>query len=156
MAKTETKTEEKTNKNLDVRKIKRSLKCKFSDSEVLQLGRDLAEKTEQYGQLEADKKQVTKDFDAKLAEVDAQIRSASGKVQCGYEYRAVDCTETLGEPDDNKKTVRRMDTGEIIEVRELSAEEKQRLLDFRSEQPADAAKLAELLPLNKNLDVPSP
>lgn len=62
------KAEKTVAKTQDVRRIKKSLKCKFTDAEVLQLGRDLAEKTEQYGQLEADKKQVTKDFDAKLAE----------------------------------------------------------------------------------------
>lgn len=150
------KTDKTVVKTQDVRRIKKSLKCKFTDAEVLQLGRDLAEKTEQYGQLEADKKQVTKDFDAKLAEVDAQIRSASGKVQCGYEYRSIDCTETFGEPDAAKKTVRRLDSGDIVEVRELTDEEKQRHLNFLQDQPADDAKLAELLPQKENNDVATP
>lgn len=119
---------------LEVRKIKRSLKCKFTDAEILQLGKDLAEKTELYGQIEADKKQITKEFDAKLAEAEAQIRSASGKVQSGNEYRSVDCTETFGEPDESRKTIRRLDTDEIVEVRELTTEEKQRTLDFAKEQ----------------------
>ncbi len=142
-------------KQQDIRRTKRSLKCKFTDAEILQLGRDLAEHTEKYGQIEAEKKQMTKQFDATLAEAEAAQRSASGKIQSGYEYRSVDCTETLGEPDDNKKTVRRLDLAEIVEVRELNEEEKQRLLDFRADQPADAAKIAELVHA-KNNDVPTP
>lgn len=142
-------------KTVEIKRVKRSLKCKFTDAEVLQLGKDLAEKTEHYGQLEADKKQVVKDFDAKLAEVDAQIRSASGKVQCGYEYRNIECTEAIGEPTDNKKTVTRLDTMEVVEVRELTDDEKQRHLNFLSEQPASKEKIAKLLP-KENLDVPTP
>lgn len=150
------KTDKTVVKTQDVRRTKRNLKCKFTDVEILQLGRDLAEHTERYSQIEADKKQMTKEFDAKLAESEAASRSASGKIQSGYEYRSVDCAETLGEPDDNKKTVRRVDLAEIVEVRELNEEEKQRLMDFRDDQPADAAKLAELLPEKENLDVPTP
>lgn len=154
MSKTE-KTAARKPATLEVRRTKRNLKYKFTDSEILQMGKDLAEKTESYGQFEADKKQVVKEFDAKLAEVEAQIKSVSGKVQSGWETRSIECSETFGEPDDTKKTVRRLDSNEIVEVRELDDSEKQRVLDFRSEQPADDAKLAELLP-SKNHDVPTP
>jgi hypothetical protein len=119
---------------LEVRKTKRTLQCKFTPPEILQLGKDLAEKTNLARQIEAEKKQVVKQFDARLAEVEAQINQASNNIQAGYEYRTVDCTETIGEPDESKKTVRRLDLGEIIEIRELSSEEKQRALEFENAQ----------------------
>lgn len=125
-------------KKLEVRKNKRSLKCKFTEPEILALGRELAEKNELASQLEAEKKRVVKEFDAKVAEAEAQIQLASGKIQSGYEYRMVECSETFGEPEDNRKTVRRLDLNEIVEVRELSAEETQRVLDFEKEKGAEA------------------
>jgi hypothetical protein len=121
---------------LEVRKLERTLKCVLTPEEILTLGKDLAEKTQLASQIEADKKRVVKEFDAKIAEADAGIQLASGKIQNGYEYRTVKCTETIGEPDENKKTVRRLDTGEIVEIRELNAEEKQRVLEFEKEQAA--------------------
>lgn len=129
----------KPQKKLEVRKLKRSLKCKFTEPEILALGRELAEKNELASQLNAEKKRFVKEFDAKVAEAEAQIQLASGKIQSGYEYRSVECSETLGEPDENRKTVRRLDLNEIVEVRELSAEERQRALDFEKEGEAELA-----------------
>lgn len=124
---------------LEVKKSKRTLQCKFAPAELLQLGKDLAERTKLYSQTEAEKKQVTKQFDAKLAEIEAQIQQLSNNLQSGYEYRSVDCTETVGEPEENRKTVRRLDTNEVVEVRELTNDEKQRKLEFEKEQEKPAA-----------------
>lgn len=123
----------KKSEKLEIKKVKRTLQCKFTRDEILLLGRELAEKTSLSKQIEADKKQVVKQFDARLAEVDAQISQISNNIQTGYEYRSVDCTETLGEPEESKKTVRRVDLGEVVEVREMTSEEKQRSIDFEKE-----------------------
>jgi hypothetical protein len=119
---------------LEVKKTKRSLKWTFTEAEITALGRELAEATGQATQLDAEKKQVVKEFDAKIAQVESQINLSTTKIQSGYEYRSVDCTETYGEPDASRKTVRRLDLNEIVEVRELSNDEKQRVLDFEKEQ----------------------
>lgn len=119
---------------LEVLKTKQSLKCIFTEQEILKLGKHLAEKTARKSQIEAEKKTVSKQFDAQIAEVEAQIEQDTSHIQSGYEYRNIDCTVTYGEPDATQKTVRRMDTGEIVEVVTLNGEEMQRKLNFEREQ----------------------
>ena len=65
------------NPELEVRKIDRTLKCLFTEPEILALGKELAEKTQLASQIDADKKRVVKEFDAKIAEADAGIQLAS-------------------------------------------------------------------------------
>lgn len=76
-----------------------------------------------------------------IAESEAQIELATGNITSGYEYRLVECEETLGAPDANKKTIKRMDTGEVVCVENLSPEENQRVLDFEKEQQANGEPL---------------
>lgn len=122
---------------LEIRKSKRQLKCQFTSDELLSIGKTLAEKTARVAQLEADKKQAVKQFDAQISECEAQISLASGHIQSGYEYRLVDCEETLGSPDGNKKTVKRLDTNETVGVETLTSEENQRVMDFANEQQSN-------------------
>ena len=122
---------------LEVRKVKHTLKYQFNDAESLAHGRHLAEVSEQARQIEADKKRVVKDFDAKLAQAEAEMSLVGNKLTSGYEYREVECTETFGEPDDTKKTIRRHDSPAgpvVVAVKELTNEEKQRTLEFAKEQ----------------------
>lgn len=123
----------------EVRKSKRYLQCKFAHDELFSFGKTLAEKNALNKQVEADKKSLVKQFDAKLAEIASQVDQISNFLQTGYEYRHVDCIETFGEPDRVKKTVIRTDTGETVEVVPMSPEEMQRVLDFEKEQSEIAA-----------------
>lgn len=129
----------KSKPQLEVKKTKRSLKCTFTEKEITQLGRELAEATTRATQLDAEKKQVVKEFDAKIAQADSEINLCTTKIQSGYEYRTIDCTETFSEPNEHFKTVRRLDLDEIVETRELTSDEKQRVLDFEKEQDEQLA-----------------
>ncbi|MDR1190636.1 MAG: hypothetical protein LBK60_03090 [Verrucomicrobiales bacterium] len=53
----------------------------------------------------------------------------------GYDYRDIECEETLNEPV-GRKTVRRLDTGAVVKVEELNDVERQRPLAFEEEPKA--------------------
>lgn len=122
-------------------KIKQSLKCIFTEPEILKLGRSLAETTERKAQTEAEKKTVVKQFDARIAQAEAEIAQATSNIQSGYEYRNVECTVTYGEPDATQKTTRRLDTLETVEVRAMTGEEMQRKLNFQKEKNKETASM---------------
>lgn len=120
----------------EVRKETRNLQYKFSPDELRQLGRDLAEAQIQMRQLEDDKKRVADEWKARISGKDAEIALLSNMVRSGYEYRDIPCEAVLNEPV-NKKTVRRLDTGEVVGVYDLTDSEKQRTLQFENEENAE-------------------
>lgn len=113
---------------LETKKSKRYLRCNLTEAEILQAGKDLADRTVELRSLEEDKKRVTSDFGAKIAAKEADISTLTNKMQSGYEFRNVTCTETLGVPTPEKKRVIRDDTGELVAIEELRSGELQREL----------------------------
>jgi len=130
---------DKTLDSRDVKKSKRNLRCKFTDPELLKIGQELAEKTTELNALELDKKRVTSDFGAKIKAASAEIMLLTNKIQTGYEFRMISCTEILGRPDPTKKTVIREDLEEIIGIEDLTAAEFQRELLTISPEPNPSA-----------------
>lgn len=118
----------KTRKVVETKKSKRHLRCQLTKEELLQAGKDLADRTSELSGLQEDKKRVVSDFTAKITSKEADISLLSGKVQSGYEYRMVTCTERLGVPKPDKKTVVRDDTKETVGVEDMSSSEMQKEL----------------------------
>lgn len=119
---------------IEIRKTKLSLKCHFTEAEVLQLGKDLAQASANAAAIEDELKTVTAQVKAKLAEQEAQVASNTSKIQSGFEYRQVDCEVRLGDPKPTKKTIIRLDTNAVVEVRDLSSEEHQYMLKLEQEE----------------------
>lgn len=130
----------KAPQRIETRKLVRFLKCQLTPTEILEAGRQQASKHTEYVRVESDRKRVADDFKAKLSALDAEIGSLAGKIECGYEYRNVDCVATLGVPRPGKKRVVRLDTNEEVGVEDMTPEEMQRdliALDAaRDEAPA--------------------
>lgn len=128
-------TQKKANVTADTetKKENLNLQYKFSPDELRQLGRYLAESQIQLRQLDDDRKCVVDEWKARISAKEAEIVSLSNKVSSGYEYRDISCEITLNEPI-NKKTARRLDTGEVVWVRDLTDSEKQRTLQFENEE----------------------
>ncbi len=117
----------------ETKKENLNLQYKFSQDELRDLGKELAESQIQLRQLDDDRKRVADEWKARISAKEAEIASLSNKVSSGYEYRDIPCEITLNEPI-NKKTARRLDTGETVWVRDLTDAEKQRTLQFDVEE----------------------
>jgi len=121
MAKKKIETQDK-----NIRKFKetRTLKVKLTDPEVLEFADQLARSVDESTRLEEEKKALTDSFKAKITEVEAKIQKLTNYVRNRYDYRPVDCEQTM---DNNKGTsvIVRIDTNEVIEERNLTYEERQ-------------------------------
>lgn len=104
--------------------VKKSLKYTFTQAEILELGSDLAREYAARTEAEANKKEVDAQLKAEIESHAAKAESLSRKLNNGYEYRDVECNEIF---DYVQKTLslERLDTGEIIYIRQLSVEELQ-------------------------------
>jgi hypothetical protein len=122
-----------TTADTETKKENLNLQYHFSQDELRDLGKKLAESQIQLRQLDADRKRVADEWNARISDKEAEITSLSSKVSSGYEYRDIPCEVTLNEPV-NKKTARRLDTGETVWVRDLTNAEKQLTLQFDAER----------------------
>lgn len=110
--------------------IERHVKYIFTDPELLQIGKDLADKSNALQELNGAKKRVTSDFGAKIAAAESEIGILSRNISTGAEYRMVKCSQELNSPVLGKKTIRRNDTFEAIETVDMTQEEMQTTLEF--------------------------
>lgn len=115
-------------KNAETEKM---LRYEFTQSELLEIGKKLAEAANKKAQLESDKKRVVADFGAQLAKVDSEISSLSTNISSGYDLRMVKCFIEFNSPCIGKKTVYRGDTGITVEVLEMTKDEMQEELAFK-------------------------
>lgn len=108
--------------------ITKSLKHIFNDAELLQIGKDLADKANELASLEDDKKRVTSDFKAKIDTVTAEIGIMSRNISTGNEYRMIKCSQAFHVPHPGKKTITRLDTFEVVQISDMTTEEMQQHL----------------------------
>jgi len=112
--------------------VEETLKYTFTEKENLENGRRLGEAHEELQCIQDDKKRLVDEFKAKESAKDAEITSLSGKVRSGYEYRPIKCEVTYNDPKVGIKTLRRLDTMEVVWQREMTEDEKQLGLDLES------------------------
>lgn len=113
---------------IETKKIKRFLRVNLTKDELLDAGKNQADKLQELGRLENDQKRVAMDFKAKISALEADTHSLSNKISTGYEFRDVTCTAFLGDPKPEKKRIVRDDTNEQVGIEDMSAEEMQREL----------------------------
>jgi hypothetical protein len=122
---------------LETKKGKRWLRCNLTSTELLAAGKAQADAAMNLIALENDRKRVADDFKAKVSAVESTLQVLASTVSTGYEYRNVTCTETLGVPECDKKTVTRDDTGEQVAVEDMTQADLQReLLKMDEDEPA--------------------
>lgn len=118
-------------------KTERYLRCHFTDAELLTISKEMSQNVAQKTQAENDKKRMAKEFDARIATMDAAIDLASEKVRSGYECRNVACSVTYNAPKPGMKEVRRDDTFEVVEIVQMTAGELQEELPFAEAKPGE-------------------
>ena len=131
MAKLKTKQETKNSR--------RWLRVNLTREELLAAGKLQADKSLELGVIEGDRKRAADDFKAKTSALEAELTSLAGKISTGYEFRYVPCTEYLGQPEADRKTVVRNDTGETVTVEQMTESEMQRELIAGDKAEAEAA-----------------
>lgn len=100
------------------------LKCIFTEEEVREMSNDLARKISDLDNAQARKKETVKSIDSDIASIEAKIKELARKVNDKYEFRGVKC-KTVIDYEKKKKTITRLDTGEIHLEKDLTEEECQ-------------------------------
>ena len=108
----------------------------FNDPEKLILGKELGEHNNALVSVEGDKKRIVADFSAKIAALESEVQSLSGKITSGYEHRDLPCTATFNDPKTGKKTVRRDDTKEVVGIEDMTESDLQTNLPLEGEPEA--------------------
>lgn len=108
--------------------ILRDLRHTFPQPERVRLAEDLAHEMIQLYQLEQEFAKLKAAHAAKVAERESTIRDLSRKLCEGWEYRDVKCKVLWNDPEDGKKSIVRLDTGEVVAVEDMSFEERQGVL----------------------------
>ena len=109
--------------------ITQRLKCILTDEEVKKAAKELSACTDELKMLEEEKKSMSDNFKSKITACEAQQSLSSAFVRDEYEYRRVDCNKILDYKTKNVQVVR-TDTGEVIEDRDMLADEMQKEMDF--------------------------
>ena len=123
--------------------IKEYLKCQLTEKEKTELSAKIAKAISDRAGAEAKLKEVNTSIKAQIAKLEAEISEKALQINNGYEYRNVECRM---EKDYRLGTVTltRLDTGEVIRERPMTAEERQ------MELPGDKKeKLARTKPSTK-------
>lgn len=94
---------------------KRWLRYDFSAVEVHDLSLEMANKTQELSQVDAEKKSVTSGFKNKIDILKVSVNSLADKVASGYEIREVQCDIEYHKPKQGMKTLTRKDTNVKIE-----------------------------------------
>ena len=116
--------------SIKTQKGKIYLPCKLTQKEIYEAGKSLADalkkKTEHEVRLETFKQQVK----AEITSAEGEAQKFQGLVSSEIEYRMVD-VETRFDFKTGRASVVRMDTGELLKTREITDEERQRLLPLQ-------------------------
>jgi len=104
--------------------VKEYLKCLLTEKEKTELSAKIAKAISDRTSAEAKLKEVSASIKAQIAQLDAEISEKALQINNGYEYRNVECRMDkdyrLG-----SVTITRLDTGEVIRERPMTAEERQ-------------------------------
>lgn len=118
--------------SIERRSVQRSVRCILSRDERLSYGDQLGTSTQLHAQAVEHKKEVSNQLTAEVKKHANEVSRLGTLLANGYEYRIVDCVLRIDRIS-GKATTTVPDTGEIIEDRNLTADEKQGKLGFDSE-----------------------
>ena len=103
----------------------RMLRVSYTNEEIMELGKQLAEAYGDSAQVAADLDRVKSDFKAKQSVLDEKIGQLSRGISTGYQMKNVMCKWEMDQPTGGKKTLRRLDSNEVVEVVDMTAADKQ-------------------------------
>lgn len=117
----------------------RQLRHIFTEKETIEIAKKMAEASRDLNQAEEEKKAVTSTLKAKVDGIQARVNEHAGKINSGFEYRTTPITTKFHTPKTGQKQTIRDDTGEIIEIDQMSMAEMQDELPLGSVEPFNPA-----------------
>lgn len=106
------------------------IKCPLSRTELLEIGEELAQATDELREIDRRKKEVAADMAADQKRADGRVFLLAKKVKDKFEYRQVPCIVVYGIPRAGLKTIRPTDTRLDEFTEPMTADEMQQGLDF--------------------------
>lgn len=107
------------------RKTEQSLRVNFTQKELLEIGKKLAESNREHEAAENEKKSVTATLKAKCDSIASRIQQHAGELTNGYTYRSIPCETRYDAPVKGMKTTVRLDTNETISTEAMTLSEMQ-------------------------------
>ena len=118
---------------MEIEKSKELLKCFLTEAELRTQADTMAQSLSQIQSLESDLKSLRKQIESDIAAAEGALNSAVEKFRSGWEMRSIDC-EIRKDFETNTVLTVRLDTGEIIRQRAMTAEERQMALELGKEK----------------------
>ena len=115
----------------------RNLKCEFSMKERDEMIASLTRAIQKKDEYEEEKKRADADFKGLIETQSALIKRESRRISIGYEYRNVECRVDYDSPALGKKSIVRLDTGELVEELAMDADEAQGTLALAADGEDD-------------------
>lgn len=106
-----------------------TLQCALTEEEVAGYSQEMADLNQTKVKVDAEKKEVVKEFGARLQKYEAEINVLSLKIITKKEARDVNCYWEFNF-DSGEKILFRTDTGEAVKMEVISAIERQRHMEF--------------------------
>jgi len=88
----------------------RTLKYEYTQEEMNELSKNLAENTKKLVAVKEEKQSVVSQYTARVKEVEAKNNTLSNQIYDGWEHRDVQCEIQYHKPVEGKKLVKRLDT----------------------------------------------
>ena len=117
-------TEEDLCRTVKTYVVTENLKIELTPEEILAASREMARAIDELHDMEQQRKAAVELYKAKIAQANATVQINSVLVRNGYEFRKTEVRRTL-DYDQGTVTSCRLDTGEIIEARPMTPDEKQ-------------------------------
>ena len=114
---------------MEEEKLKRYLRYDFTENELKDLAGEMAQSMGEHEAAKIEMKAIKSQFDSKLKIAQTNVTLTAGKIRTGFEMRSIECT-VQKDFKKGKVIVTRDDLFEIIEDRAMTAEEKQKDMDF--------------------------
>lgn len=122
-------------------KMSQRLRCEYTDLELDEKRDELSEAVIKAGEVEGTKADAAKHFKDQLDILYARSAELSQQIKARGEHRLVDCAVEMNKPNVGEKTVIRLDTGEMVEIKVMTDDERQEEIEFGVEENRDIEKL---------------
>ncbi len=114
------------------------LRCELTDTEIADTARDLARANSRKASIDQQKKEADAQLKAEIQAQESIIARLSALINSGHEYRNIECRVELDTPTSGRKTIVRLDTGEIVSEKPMTDADRQMVMDLQT--AAEAAE----------------
>jgi len=99
----------------------------LSEPELLSISKELGEGVQKLNELEEEKKQITKECANKVLAQEFVVNQLAKISATGKDERPVECQWEYHNPEDGQKSLRRLDTMDIVETRNMTDRDYERI-----------------------------